>query len=888
MSTSKITPVRRQYLQIKAQYPDAIVFFRLGDFYETFDDDAEIVAHELGLTLTSRNVAKGQRVPMAGVPYHAAEQYIAQLIEKGYKVAIAEQVGEADGRTLMKREVTRVVTAGTVIEPDMLDARRNNYLVALIREPEHTRAGLAYVDITTGEFAVTQIVGETLDELERRVQEELERLQPAEVLVPAERERMIKGARPAERREGGFRTTEYDAWHWETSTARQALLDHFEVRTLDGFGCEQKPAAIRAAGAIVQYLQETQRNALAQLRQLYTYSTDHFMTLDAATRRNLELTESIGDQKKRTTLLNVLDATHTPMGGRLLRRWLNQPLLNRDAIEARLDAVEAFYTQTEQRMALRETLKTIGDLERLTNRVVSGLATPRELGAMRETLRRLPDVRAIVADLAERQQSLGRPVPKPLEAERLDVAEDVLALLDAALVDDPPSTRAKTGFIRPSFSNELQDLIEKSRHAREWIAGLEQVERERTGIKSLKVGYNKVFGYYIEVTKANTHLVPDEYIRKQTLVNAERYITPELKEYETLVLNAEERQLDLENRLFEQVMQQVAAQAPRLLRTARLLARLDVFSALAEVAVRRRYVRPRLHDGDAIRIVNGRHPVVEVMMKDEPFIPNDTEISGEAFIHIITGPNMAGKSTYLRQVALIVLMAQIGSFVPADEADIGLVDRIFTRVGAHDEIARGQSTFMVEMVETANILNHATNRSLLVLDEIGRGTSTYDGISIAWAVVEYIHNNPKLRSRTLFATHYHELTELEKRLPHVRNYNVAVVEEEGRVVFLHKIVPGAADRSYGIHVAAIAGLPRSVIKRAQEILADLEAEARAPGGHRERVRSLVAGATQLPLFAEPEPSPVEEELKQINVDELSPLEALNLLYRLQQLAKSRE
>ena len=883
----KVTPLRRQYLELKRQYPDAILFFRLGDFYETFDEDAETVARELDIVLTGRNVGKDQRVPMAGVPYHAAEQYIARLVEKGYKVAIAEQIGDPrESKGLMRREVVRVVTAGTVVEPDMLSEKRNNYLVALVRDERGKGVGLAYVDVTTGEFACTELTG---PEAERRVQEELDRLQPAEVIVPGQADRVTK-PRPAEFREGGFRTTIFDAWHWELDTARRTLCEHFGVQALDGFGCHDKPFAVRAAGAILAYLQETQRAVLPGLRALHTYSTSGFMTLDAATRRNLELTESLGEGGGRTTLISILDLTRTPMGGRFLRRCVNQPLLGLEAIERRLDAVEAFYRDTEGRMTVRDLLKRMVDLERLTNRAVAGLITPRELAGVRETLRLLPELRQAVADVACRQADvLGEPPRvKWLDPARYDECADVLALLDAALVDEPPVKRDKPGFIRPSFSDELQDIIEKSRHAREWIAGLEQVERERTGIKSLKVGYNKVFGYYIEVTKANTHLVPDDYIRKQTLVNAERYITPELKEYEALVLNAEERQLDLENRLYQQVVEQVAAAAERLLRVARLVARLDVSAALAEVAVRNRYVRPKLHRGDTIRIVAGRHPVVEKTLQDKPFIPNDTYLSAEEAVHIITGPNMSGKSTYLRQVALIVLMAQIGSFVPADEAEIGLVDRIFTRVGAHDEIARGQSTFMVEMVETANILNHATNRSLLILDEIGRGTSTYDGISIAWAVVEYIHNHPRLRSRTLFATHYHELTELANRLPRVRNYNVAVAEEGGQVIFLHKIVPGAADRSYGIHVAALAGLPRSVVKRAEEILAELEAEARAPGGRRERVRQLVAGVQQLPLFEAPRPHPVLEALHALNVDELSPLEAINKLYELRQLLLESE
>ncbi|MDQ7030054.1 MAG: DNA mismatch repair protein MutS [Ardenticatenia bacterium] len=681
---SKVTPVRRQYLELKSRYPDAILFFRLGDFYETFDDDAETVARELDIVLTSRNVGKDQRVPMAGVPYHAAETYIARLIEKGYKVAIAEQIGDPRAtKGLMRREVVRVVTAGTVVEPDLLSEKQNNYLVALVRDERRHRAGLAYVDITTGEFACTEIEGQ---EVHRHVHEELERLRPAEVIMPGEAEHLAR-PQPANVDERGFRITTFDAWHWELETAQRTLCHHFGVQTLDGFGCRDKPLAMRAAGAILAYLQETQRAALSGLRALYTYSTAGFMALDAATRRNLELTESMGQGERRPTLLSILDLTHTPMGGRFLRRSLNQPLLSLEAIERRLDAVDALYRDMEGRMEVRALLKQIADLERLTNRAITGLITPRELGHVRDTLRLLPDLLRVVAEVATRQAALLGSPPRVawLDPARYDECADLLALLDAALADELPARRDKPGFIRPTFSDELHQIIEKSRHAREWIAGLEQVERERTGIKSLKVGYNKVFGYYIEVTKANAHLVPEHYIRKQTLVNAERYITPELKEYEALVLHAEERQLELENRLYQQVLAQVAAASERLLRVARLIARLDTSAALAEVAARHRYVRPELHEGDEIHIVAGRHPVVEQALQDKPFIPNDTYLSAEEAIHIITGPNMSGKSTYLRQVALIVLLAQIGAFVPADEAKIGLVDRIFTRVGAHDE-----------------------------------------------------------------------------------------------------------------------------------------------------------------------------------------------------------
>ncbi|MCR4407160.1 MAG: DNA mismatch repair protein MutS [Anaerolineae bacterium] len=856
-----MTPLRRQYLQIKKQYPDAIVFFRLGDFYETFDEDAKIVSQTCDIVLTSRPVGKDQRVPLAGVPYHAVDGYIARLIQSGHKVAIVEQVGEIEGRTLMHREVTRMVTPGTVVEPVLLEDKRNNYLAAVVRDDE--RAGLAYVDITTGEFATTQLTDE---DIARLVREELERLQPAEVLVPAaDKEWLREERQPA----AAFHVTPYEDWRFELGNARRSLLDHFGVASLAGFGCEGLPLAVRAAGAIIQYLQETQRAGLGQLDSLHTYSTSEFMTLDAATRRNLELTETIRERTSKGSLLGVLDATVTAMGGRVLRQWINQPLLNLTRLNERLDAVQALYDDTPARSKLIALLKGLPDLERLTNRVVQRIAGPRDLLGIRRALEAVPRLKEVLA------------ATTPLDSlvKELDPCTEVASLIGQAIADDPPATLTSVGVIRPGFSAELDGVIMASRDAKEWVANLERSERQRTGIKSLKVGYNKVFGYYIEVTKANLDAVPAEYIRKQTLVNAERFITPELKEYESLILNAEERILDIESRLFREVCDQVAVAAPRMLRTARVLAQLDVYAALAEVALRNRYTRPLLTEQDVLEIKAGRHPVVELFQRDEPFVPNDVRLNSGERILVITGPNMSGKSTFLRQVALIVLMAQIGSFVPADAATIGLVDRIFTRVGAQDELAAGRSTFMVEMVETANILHHATARSLIILDEIGRGTSTYDGISIAWAVVEYIHNHPRLQAKTLFATHYHELTDLANILPLVRNYNVAVAEEGDRVVFLRKVVPGGADKSYGIHVAQLAGLPRSVIHRAEEILSLLEREAsRSPGKARHPVEVL-----QLPLFTTEHP--VLDELKTLDVTQMTPLEAITKLYELQKRVK---
>ena len=857
------TPMRRQYLRIKKRFPDTIVLFRLGDFYETFDDDAKLVSEVCDIVLTSRPVGKGERVPLAGVPYHAVESYLARLIAAGYKVAIVEQTEQEAPRGLMQREVVRVVTPGTVVEPALLEEKRNNYLAAVALGSE--RIGLAYADITTGEFRTTQFDGK---QARQQAWEELERLQPAEILISDKAHLTLESA-------ARFTFSEYPDWHFDHDNAERALLEHFGVASLDGYGCSGLPLAVSAAGTIVQYLAETQKAALQQLTQLSTYSTEAFMTLDAATRRNLELTSTIRSGSVRGSFLGVLDDTKTAMGARLLRHWLSQPLLNLAALQHRQDGVQAFYDDTPHRVALRNLFKRVADMERLTNRVVQYIARPRDLIGLRGSLQVVSEIIPLLQEMAAEGS-----IPPPIDA--LDPCTEVITLISQAIVPEPPATLSAGGVIAPGFSSELDSVVNASRKAKEWVAGLERHERKRTDIKSLKVGYNKVFGYYIEVTKANLSKVPDDYVRKQTLVNAERFITPELKEHESLILNAEERRAELEGQIYRQVCEQVAAAASRMLSTAHALAELDVYAALAEVTQRNRYMRPTLNESDTIHIVNGRHPVVELTLHEEPFVPNDTQLSPQEAILVITGPNMSGKSTYLRQVALIVLMAQIGSFVPADVAEIGLVDRIFTRVGAQDEISAGQSTFMVEMVETANILNHATDRSLLVLDEIGRGTSTYDGISIAWAVVEYIHNHPRLQSKTLFATHYHELTELARFLPRVGNYNVAVAEEGDRVVFLHKIVPGGADRSYGIHVAQLAGLPKTVIRRAEEILKNLEEEVqRSPTG---AVPRRVTQVQQLSFLSASHP--VLEELKALDITSMSPLEAINKLYELQEKTKS--
>ena len=867
-----VTPVRRQYLEIKRQHPDAIVFFRLGDFYETFDKDAETAARELDLVLTSRPVSKDVRIPMAGVPHHAVEGYIARLIEKGYRVALAEQVGQVTGKGLVAREVTRVVTPGTVVEPALLDEKRANYLAAALVDDDGQRAGLAYAEITTGEFATTEFIGERAM---AALEHELSRLAPRECLVTEAPDWKQGDGRDKPLLLSSILShlqihwTPWPDWRFELGRAREMLIGHFDVTALDAFGCETKPAATRAAGAVLGYLYETQKGSLAQITSLSTYSTDRFMTLDPATRRNLELTVNISGTRT-GSLLSVIDATKTPMGARLLRTWLNQPLLDHSALSERLDRVQGFFQDGLARAAVRDALRSMPDLERLTNRVLSGSATPRVLIGIRTALESIPSIQEQLPD---------RPIFKSVDLE-LDPSSETVDLVASVLVDDPPAQVRKGGVIRPGFSEELDSVSLASRDAKQWVANLEKQERERTGIKNLKVGYNKVFGYFLEVTKSHIAAVPDEYIRKQTLVNSERYITPELKEYEALILNAEERLVEIETRLFRQLCDQVAARASRQLETARAIARIDVAATLAEVARQNSYVRPELIEGEDLTIMAGRHPVVEKTQLEEPFAPNDLVFNNEGRLLIVTGPNMAGKSVYLRQAALIVLLAQIGSFVPADRAQIGLVDRIFTRIGAQDEVAAGRSTFMVEMVETAYILAHATPRSLIILDEVGRGTSTYDGMAIARAVVEYLHNNPRLNARTLFATHYHELTELERYLPRVTNLNMVVAEEGDRVVFLHKVVPGGADRSYGVHVAQLAGMPRAVINRANEILAELE---NMQSEQREHVRQQFSSAArQLALFST-EAHPAIQMLQELAVEELSPLEAINKLYEMKRM-----
>lgn len=863
-STKGVTPSRQQYLDIKQRFPNAIVFFRLGDFYETFDEDAELVSRELDIVLTGRPVSKSEKVPMAGVPYHAAENYIARLIEKGYHVAIADQIGDEAVDGLMPREVTQVITPGTVVAPTMLADRQNNYLLALLPERDYgseawTYAGIAYVDITTGEFAATELQGENTPVA---VLEELARLTPREVLLPQVWEKQGVTMPP------DVHVTYVSDYRFESGAARSTLLRQFAVATLQGFGLEDKPLALRAAGAIVYYLQETQPNALEHLTGIRTYATDGFMALDASTRLNLEILRTIRSGRPQGSLLDAIDYTVTPMGGRLLRAWLGQPLLDITRINARLDAVTVFFQQTALRAELFTRLKQIADLERLTNRVLMKKAGPREVQTLGNSLALIPELRELIAPYGELASLV----------ERLTPLEGLRESIKQALNDELPALMNQIGVIRVGYSDELDGIYLSSQDAKTYVAGLEAIERQRTGIKSLKVGFNKVFGYYIEVSHANAKGVPNDYIRKQTLVNAERYITPELKEYETLLLHAEERALEVETRLFMELCDQIAGQGKTLLQIARAIAHLDCFAGLAEVAAREGYVRPTLTDQDRLEIIEGRHPVVEQALQGESFVPNSVYFDHEQRVLLITGPNMSGKSVYMRQVALITLLAQIGAFVPARAATLRPVDRIFARVGAQDEIHAGHSTFMVEMTETAAILAHATPHSLVLLDEIGRGTSTYDGMAIARAVIEYIHNNPRLGCKTLFATHYHELTELENILPRVRNYNVAVAEEGDHVVFLHHVIPGAADRSYGIYVAKLAGVPKPVVNRAAEILQDLESK----GQNFEIKKKRKVSDYQIALFDDTR-HPVIETLRKINIEDMSPIDAITRLYELQRM-----
>jgi DNA mismatch repair protein MutS len=877
MPSSTVTPAMRQYLDAKRQHRDAIVFFRMGDFYEMFYEDALVAARVLDLTLTSRSKdADGVSIPMCGVPYHAVDTYLARLVRKGFRVAICEQVEDPKkAKGVVRREVVRVVSPGTLTDANYLEAREPAFLMALAG-PDGT-IGAALIDLSTGEFTAAEYHG---PDGAQALADEIAILQPREIVVAGR----WQAPGPVANALAGLQipVTTADEWSFEAEAARRALLDQLKTHTLTAFGLEGRPAAVQAAGGLVAYLRDTQKADLAHVRTVAYKTAADGMVIDPITLKHLEVVQG-AEGGVQGSLLHTIDRTVTSMGGRLLRAWLLRPLLSLERIRDRLDAVEELAFRTTERGKFREALKAVGDLERLVARVALGTAGPRDLVALRQSLAAVPRIRLVLEDVQA-------PLLRSLIAE-LDDVVDVRDAIDRTLIDDPPALAREGGFTRDGVDPELDALKAVSRSGRRVIAEMEERERARTGIASLKIRFNRVFGYYIEVSKANLRAVPTDYLRKQTIAGGERFTTPALKEYEEKVLGAEERILERELEIFEQLRAQVAAEAGRIQDTARALATLDVLAGLAETAAVANYTKPHVHDGDEYLVTDARHPVVERYTR-HPFVPNDIELNGTTRqLVILTGPNMGGKSTYLRQAALVPLLAQIGSFVPARDAKVPIVDRIFARVGASDNIARGQSTFMVEMQETANILHAATPRSLVVLDEIGRGTSTFDGLSIAWAVAEYLATNPKARPKTLFATHYHELTDLADALPGVVNAHVAAREWKDEIIFLHKIVAGRSDRSYGIQVARLAGLPASVVARAKQILIGLERDEASRGG-RPTLSSTGTepSVRQLGLFAA---DPVDrdhaiiERLKDIDIDETTPRRALELLAELKQLAETR-
>jgi DNA mismatch repair protein MutS len=864
---SKLTPMLKQYLEIKEKYQDAILFFRMGDFYEMFFEDAEVASKTLRITLTSRNKHDEQPIPMCGVPHHSAASYIATLIDQGFKVALCDQMEDpSEAQGIVKREVTRVITPGTVIDLENLDAKSNNYLASIGSDQD--RLGLAYVDITTGEFQAVSFSDEN------DLYSEVLRIAPREMVLP----QGIKVVFDQQRLKN-LTQLMYTNWVEDDSFALdrgyRALTDQFSVDTLHGYGCEDKPEIVRAAGALLEYVKTNQIGFASHITDLAVYQLSDTMIVDEITKRNLELVESHIRKGLKGSLLGLLDHTETAMGGRMLRHWLCYPLIQIREIQLRSQAVEELKENPSLRAQLREDLKRISDLERLNGKVVLGHANARDLVALKESLRHLPRVKQIL----EKVQSVK--VHDLVSA--LDPLDDVGGLIDRAVVDEPPISLRDGGIIRQGYHEELDKYIVAARDGKSWIAGLEAKERERTRINSLKVGFNRVFGYYIEITKANLSLVPPDYIRKQTLVNGERYITEELKKYETLVLEAQEKRFDLEYELFLSVRTAVAQHHRRIKEAAVIIAELDVLTSLAHVAHKNNYVRPEVYDGPEIHITEGRHPVVEQNLTANTFVPNDLHLDNEKEqILIITGPNMSGKSTILRQAALIVLMAQMGSFVPAAGARIGVVDRIFTRVGAMDDIFKGQSTFMVEMIETSHIVHQSTPSSLVILDEIGRGTSTFDGLSIAWAVAEYLHDHRGRGVKTLFATHYHELTQLAEIKPRVINYNVAVKEWNDRVIFLRRLRKGGSSHSYGIQVARLAGLPKTIIDRSREILNSLERGKFEEVGKRTGGESTPATQVQLSLF-HPGDDAIRKRLNEVDVNTITPLEALTILNELKTL-----
>lgn len=881
---AELTPMMQQYMETKKQYPDCILFYRLGDFYEMFFEDALTVTKELEITLTGKACGLEERAPMCGVPYHAVEGYLTRLVNKGYKVAICEQVEDPKlAKGLVKREVVRIVTPGTNLNMQSLEESKNNYLMSVTYTP--TKIGISVADVTTGDFYLTEV------EDIKKLMDELIKYQPSEIICNDAF--LVSGVDVADLRGRlHISVNALDAHIFDDDGCKRTLLKHFKVNTLIGLGIEEFPTGMIAAGALLQYLYETQKTGLEHFTHIYPYLTSKYMLLDSSTRRNLELTETLREKQKRGSLLWVLDKTKTAMGARMLRSFIEQPLIDKSEIEKRLDAIEELNKDSVSRDEIREYLNPIYDLERLLSKVTYKTANPRDMIAFRNSLEMLPHIKTVLQGFSGEELTMAN--------EEIDGLQDIYQLILSAIEEEPPITIREGGMIKDGFDETIDMLRSAKRDGKEWLAALEEQDRERTGIKNLKIKYNKVFGYYFEVTNSYKDLVPEDYIRKQTLANAERYTTPRLKELEDTILNAEDKLQTLEYDLFCKIRDSIAMELERIQRTAKAVARLDVFASLALVAERNRFVRPKLNEKGVIDIKDGRHPVVEQMITNDLFIANDTYLdNGKNCISVITGPNMAGKSTYMRQAALIVLMAQIGCYVPAKSANIGIVDRIFTRVGASDDLASGQSTFMVEMNEVANILRNATSNSLLILDEIGRGTSTFDGLSIAWAVIEHISNRKLLGAKTLFATHYHELTELEGKMSNVNNYCIAVKECGDDIVFLRKIVKGGADRSYGIQVAKLAGVPDMVIDRAKEIVEQL-----SDNDITNKVQSIAVDTrgdvkakkqpvydevdmAQMSLFDTVTDEDVLKELMEVEVTTLTPLDALNTLYRLQNKLKNR-
>ena len=882
INIEELTPMMQKYMETKQEYKDCILFYRLGDFYEMFFEDALTASRELEITLTGKSCGLKERAPMCGVPFHAVEGYLNKLVSKGYKVAICEQVEDPkQAKGLVKREVTRIVTPGTNLDTYALDETKNNYIMCIVYVDN--KYGVSVADVTTGAYFVTEL------DSERKLLDEISKYMPSEII--SNEAFFMSGIDLADLRHRlGITIYSLESWYFGDDLAATTLKEHFHVASLDGLGLGDYNCGVIAAGSLLKYLYETQKTTLDHMTTIEPYSTGKFMVLDSSTRRNLELVETLREKQKRGSLLWVLDKTKTAMGARTLRSYLEQPLIDKKKIEARLDMVEELKNNMICREELREYLNPIYDLERLISRVVYQTANPRDLIAFRSSLEMLPAIKTLLQDLSS-------PLVRELD-EQLDPLTDICTLITESIEDEPPISIREGGMIKTGYDEQVDHLRNAKTEGKTWLAKIEEEEREKTGIKNLRIKYNKVFGYYLEVTNSYKDLVPEYYTRKQTLTNAERYITPELKELEETILGAEDKLTALEYEIFCKVRNQIAEQVVRIQHTAKAIAGLDVFASLALVAEQNNYVRPKMNEKGILEIKSGRHPVVEKMITNDMFIENDTYLDNKNNrIAIITGPNMAGKSTYMRQNALIVLMAQVGSFVPAQSANIGIVDRIFTRVGASDDLASGQSTFMVEMNEVANILRNATSSSLLILDEIGRGTSTIDGLSIAWAVVEYISNPKILGAKTLFATHYHELTELEGKIDSVNNYCIAVKEKGDDIVFLRKIVKGGADKSYGIQVAKLAGVPESVIARAKEIVSELsEADITT------RVRDISVQSAdtkkkmkkydevdlaQMSLFDTVTDEDILKELMEIEVTTLTPLDALNTLYRLQNKLKNR-